>query len=340
MKSHVLLNWRFTTPAKAGAQSHRSPLAGAALPFRVCRNWAPAFAGVGAMLLSGCASSGMPYGRAPAYDPILTSEAAADAARQGAVPPAYQYLYGSGEAGALQLSAFHALIAYATDKAKHRPANSVVLAAGSPMVHARFVPCGDKPLAAVFDADETVILNLGFEARAATGVPYNDADWALWEQTGAGAIAAVPGAGHAFEDLRKAGVTVVVNTNRSTINAAQTLAALKAAGLGDFTAGETLWTRDAGTSSAKDARRQAIAARYCVVAMAGDQLGDFSDLFNAPMPVAERRQLAVHSSAAGLWGKGWFVLSNPVYGTALRGGPDDVFPADKRWTPPVTAAPR
>ena len=249
------------------------------------------------------------------------------------VPPAYQFLYGSGEAGALQLSAFHALIAYAIDKAKVRPANSVILAAGSPMVHATFVPCGDKPLAVVFDADETVLLNLGFEARAAMGVPYSDADWDAWERTGGGAVVATPGAGHAFGDLRKAGVTVVVNTNRSTVNAAQTVTTLKAAGLGDFRPGETLFTRDAGTPSAKDARRQVIAARYCVIAMAGDQLGDFSDLFNVAMPVAERRQLAVHSSAAGLWGKGWFVLPNPVYGTALRGGPDDVFPAGKRWTP-------
>jgi predicted secreted acid phosphatase len=52
------------------------------------------------------------------------------------------------------------------------------------------------------------------------------------------------------------------------------------------------------------------------------------------MPVAQRRQLAVHSSAGGLWGKGWFILPNPVYGTALKGGIDDVFPADKRWTDP------
>ena len=249
------------------------------------------------------------------------------------LPAAYQFLYGSGEAGALQLSAFHALIAYATDKAKNRPADSVVLAAASPIVHASFVPCGDKPLAVVFDADETVILNTGFEARAAAGVPYSDADWSQWERTGASAVTATPGAGHAFDDLRKAGMTVVVNTNRSTANLAGTVAALKAAGLGDFKSGETLFTRDAGAPSAKDARRQAIAARYCVIAMAGDQLGDFSDLFNAPMAVAARRQLAVHSSAAGLWGKGWFVLPNPVYGTALRGGPADVFPADKSWTP-------
>jgi len=42
----------------------------------------------------------------------------------------------------------------------------------------------------------------------------------------------------------------------------------------------------------------------------------------------------VHSSAGGLWGKGWFVLPNPLYGTALKGGVDEVFPADKRWTDP------
>ena len=286
------------------------------------------------LALAACASAPqsvetLSTGPSHSYDSDLHQPAPPPA--PAAVPPAYQYLYGSGEAGAMQQAAFHALIAYATDKAAHRPADSVILAAGSPMVHATFVPCGDKPLAAVFDADETVILNTGFEARAATGVPYSDADWDAWERTGT--VAVVPGAAHAFEDLRKAGVTVIVNSNRSTANAGATAAALKAAGLGDFRAGETLWTRDAGAPSGKDARRQAIAARWCVVAMAGDQLGDFSDLFNAPMPVAERRQLAVHSSAAGLWGKGWFVLPNPVYGTALRGRPDEVFPADKHWTP-------
>lgn len=292
------------------------------------RGRAAAFAGIASLLLGGCTTMG---GQAAQGAP-----AAAAPAAPAALPPTFQFLYGSGEAGAMQQAAFHALLAYATDKAAHRPANSVVLAAGSPLVHATFVPCGAKPLAAVFDADETVILNLGFEADEAAhpGRAYDEARWQAWERTGGKAIAAVPGAGHAFDDLRKAGVTVIVNTNRSTANADATAAALKAAGLGDFRPGETLYTRDAGAPSGKDARRAAIAAKYCVIAMAGDQLGDFSDLFNAPMPVATRRQLAVHSSAAGLWGKGWFVLPNPVYGTALKGGIDDVFPTDKRWTPP------
>ena len=283
-------------------------------------------------MLAGCAT--LPAGRSVATPVAVAAVSVAPATP--AVPQTMQYLYGSGEAGALQLTAFHAMVAYVAEKVKRRPVNSVVLAAGSPMVHASFVPCGAKPLAAVFDADETVLLNLGFESDEAahSGRPYDEARWQQWERTGVGAVAAVPGAGHVFDDLRKAGVTVVVNSNRSTANAGATVAALKAAALGNFVPGETLFTRDAGTPSAKDARRAAIAARYCVIAMAGDQLGDFSDLFNAPMPVATRRQLAIHSSAAGLWGKGWFMLPNPVYGTALKGAPDDVFPADKRWPPP------
>ena len=296
---------------------------------------AVALTATGAALLSACAPMNrsvetLPAGPAHSYDSQLHQPPPPPA--PPAVPPAYQFLYGSGEAGALQQSAFHALLAYVTDKVAHRPANSVVLAAGSPLVHATFVPCGAKPFAVVFDVDETVLLNLGFEARAATGVPYSDADWAAWEQSGGAATAVTPGAVHAVTDLRKAGVTVVFNTNRRA--EAPTIAALKAAGLGDAVHGETLFLQgDDATGSKKDGRRQTIAARYCVLAMAGDQLGDFSDLFNAAMPVAERRQLSVHSSAAGLWGKGWFVLPNPVYGTALRGGTDDVFPTDRRWTP-------
>ena len=39
-------------------------------------------------------------------------------------------------------------------------------------------------------------------------------------------------------------------------------------------------------------------------------------------------------AVARLWGAGWFVLPNPVYGSALKGGFDDLFPADRRWTAP------
>jgi predicted secreted acid phosphatase len=92
---------------------------------------------------------------------------------------------------------------------------------------------------------------------------------------------------------------------------------------------------DYGSGSAKDPRRAAIAERYCVIAMAGDQLGDFSDLFNVKtLSVQERRRAAGTAPFATLWGNGWFMLPNPVYGPGLRGGFEEIFPADKHWSDP------
>jgi predicted secreted acid phosphatase len=131
------------------------------------------------------------------------------------------------------------------------------------------------------------------------------------------------------------GVTFVYNSNRSAANAAQTAAALERAGLGPAVPGDTLWLQgDAGGGSGKDARREAIARKYCVIALVGDQLGDFSDAFNAAGSTpAQRRALAGAKALKTVWGHGWFILPNPVYGSALKGARDDVFPADKRWTP-------
>lgn len=253
----------------------------------------------------------------------------ATAADAQPVPPQYQYLYGSAEAAALSRQAFRALVAYATYR--RAAGDSVVLAPGATLAAPRWQACDGKPRAAVFDADETVLLNLGVEALAARhpSAPFDPAQWARWERTGAKAVAPVPGAVEAFAALRAAGIAVVINSNRGAATAAGTVAALKAAGLGDFTPGGDLLLRDG--PSGKDARRNAIAARYCVVAMAGDQLGDFSDLFAGPSAAA-RRALAEGEGIAAMWGNGWFVLPNPVYGSGLSGGFADVFPADKRWS--------
>jgi predicted secreted acid phosphatase len=98
--------------------------------------------------------------------------------------------------------------------------------------------------------------------------------------------------------------------------------------------------RGEGAPSGKDERRWRIAQKYCVVAMVGDQLGDFTDLFNLPdNNVLARRNMTSESLLAPLWGAGWFVLPNPVYGSALHGGIDDVFPKHKQWDDPDPAAP-
>ena len=262
--------------------------------------------------------------------------AMSSASPPGAVPPGMQYLYGSGEAAAATEQAWRALTAHVASVVRARPKDSVVLTEEATLATPRFEPCGAKPFAAVFDVDETVLLNLGFEADDAThpNRAYSESRWQDWEHTGAAQVNPTPGVREAFGTLRAIGVTVMFNTNRSAASAQQTQQAIEGAGLGPAVHGQTLWLRgDDNTGSLKDARRWRIADKFCVIAMAGDQLGDFSDLFNARLAPASRRAATISSPLSRLWGAGWFVLPNPVYGTALRGGVDDVFPADKRWSP-------
>ncbi len=289
-------------------------------------NWAPAFAGALALLvLPACATA-----QTPAPQP-------APAPSRPAPFETMQWLYGSGEGAAASIQAYHAFRDHVLAAARARPRDSVVLAEGATLDSPRFIPCGERPLAVVLDADETAIQNLGYEYdREVRRRGYDSASWGRWEATGADAVAPMPGAVTALRAVRDAGVAVIFNSNRLAVHAEANARALNGAGLGPVRHGETLWLRgDAPGGSAKDPRRAAISARYCVIAMAGDQLGDFSDLFNAAsLPVAERRRAAASGPFAALWGNGWFMLSNPVYGPSLAGTLDEIIPADKRWSDP------
>jgi 5'-nucleotidase (lipoprotein e(P4) family) len=259
---------------------------------------------------------------------------AASAANAQTAPPGMQYTYGSGEGAAISMQAWRALTAYVAERVKQRPAESVVLAPGASLDAPAYVPCGAKGYAAVFDVDETVLLNLGFEYDSAAGTPYSDARWDEWERTGARHVMAVPGAKEALDALRAMNVTVVFNTNRLAANAATNQAAIEGAGLGPARHGDTLYLKgDDRLGSKKDGRRAMIADRFCVIAMGGDQLGDFSDLFAIPS-VRDRRDSTFKPAIAAKWGAGWFVLPNPVYGTGLKGSIDEVFPDSMHW--PVT----
>jgi 5'-nucleotidase (lipoprotein e(P4) family) len=277
---------------------------------------------LGAVALAGCATAQTPT---PTPAPVR-------------VPPGMQWLYGSGEGGASGIQAYHAFRDYVVALSDARPRDSVVLAPDATLDNPRMIPCGNRPLAVVLDVDETALQNIGFEYDEAIhpGRSYDQEHWNLWERTGANAVLPIPGAVTALQTIRNHGVTVIFNSNRLAVNATQTAAAIEGAGLGPAVHGETLYLQnDVAPGSAKDPRRAAISAHYCVIAMAGDQLGDFSDLFNVrTLSVADRRRFAVTQPFAALWGQGWFILSNPVYGSGLRGGVDDVFPADRRWPAP------
>ncbi|TCP32889.1 HAD family acid phosphatase [Sphingomonas sp. BK235] len=305
-------------------------------------------AAAGALLLAGCAAAA--FDRAP---PRATSVAAETPAAAALPAGAMAYLYGSAEAAALSEQTYNALTGYvrgvierARDRRGRLPSErragtlprwpqSAVLAPGATAASVETVPCGALPPAVVLDMDETAVLNLGYEFdEARTGAPYDAKRWDRWERTGADRVVAVPGAVAAFRQLRALGVTMVINTNRSADNASATAAALRKAGLGEFRRGDTLYLKgDVDGRSGKDGRRLEISKHYCVLALVGDQLGDFADLFNppGPAPALGRRALAGVGPIQARWGQGWFVLPNPVYGTGLGTGWDETFPQDKRW---------
>jgi len=274
---------------------------------------------------------------------LLLTGCAATAPRPVAPPPepakpttALQYLYGSAEA-AVAVRAVNAAIAdYAAQRVRERPQDSVVLAPGATVDAPRFEPCGDKPFAAVFDMDETLVWNLGATRyMAERGIAFDPEIWDSWEKTGAGAAKAMPGTVEMVNALRAAGVTVIVNTNRTSINAKGAEDTLRAAGLGEFKHRETLFLMgDDDGGSSKDKRRATIAAGYCVIILGGDQFGDFSQQFNEKtLPPAQRMTLATGPAASALWNKGWFLFPNPVYGPWDRLGWDDLFPSDTVWEP-------
>jgi hypothetical protein len=273
----------------------------------------PSLFGLAAALLA----SGALAQSAPQSTPAATAQATA--APAPASLSGLQFLYGSGEAAAISRQTYAALEGYALAKAAQRPADSVVLAEGATLQAPAYVPCGNKPLAAVFDIDETVTLNTGLmkSLAAGAGAPRDSS------------VLTVPGAVEAIRALKAAGVTAIYNTNRTTNMADGVIATLVSIGLDAPVRGETLFLNgDDALRGNKDGRRALIAGKWCVIAMAGDQLGDFSELFNAKnLSVAERRQAALAGPTAVNWGRGWFALPNTAYGTALEGTLEDIFPA-------------
>lgn len=280
----------------------------------------------------------------PATDAIpSTAPTAPPAPQPGTVPPGMQYLYGSGEASAVSIQAYLSLtdflVARGGDFAVGHPISSVVLAPDATLDAPKFLKCGPRQRpAVVLDIDETALLNLGYEADdSQRSGAYDQKRWDRWEASGVTAVDAVPGVLDALRAARASGIEVVFNSNRASANAAATIDALTLAGLGPVVHFQNLWLKgdDATGGSGKDARRWAISAKYCVIAMVGDQLGDFTDLFNLPGTTPAQRRAQTNSPKLRmLWGHGWFVLPNPVYGTALKGDIDDVFPKNRRWTDP------
>lgn len=164
-----------------------------------------------------------------------------------------------------------------------------------------------RPLAIVTDIDETVLDNSTYAAhRALLGKDYDAGTWT--EYTAKAISDTVPGAYHFLRYAASQGVQVFYITNREQKERAGTLQNLQKFGFPNADEAHLL-TRQ-GTSG-KESRRQSVADTHEIVLLLGDNLSDFSFLFDKKS-VQER--FAATDGVAAQFGKRFIVLPNPVYG--------------------------
>ena len=165
------------------------------------------------------------------------------------------------------------------------------------------------PRAIVVDIDETMLDNSPAQARGIkTNTAYNPPDWYAWSKMEK--AKAIPGAVEFVNYAVSKGVKVFYISNRDEKNETQaTLANLVKVGFQDVSA-DRLMLRT--TESGKAARRALVTAKYRVVMLVGDNLDDFSEMFEKKS-VSDR--FAVTDQFKDSWGRRFIVLPNAMYGT-------------------------
>ena len=166
---------------------------------------------------------------------------------------------------------------------------------------------GSKPGAIITDIDETVLDNSAYEAsQVLQGKDYESATWKEW--TAKGIADTVPGAPHFLRYAASRGIEIFYITNRDENERQGTLQNLKRYNLPNADNNHLILRQ--GISS-KEGRRKEIEARFNVLLLLGDNLADFTDLFDKPA-IADRDERV--KQLAGVFGQRFILLPNPVYG--------------------------
>jgi 5'-nucleotidase (lipoprotein e(P4) family) len=164
-----------------------------------------------------------------------------------------------------------------------------------------------KPLAIITDIDETVLDNSPYEIhRALQDSLYSDESWIAW--TAKMECDTIPGALSFLKYAYAKGVQVYYITNRLEIERNPTLKNLQQWNFPDASH-DHLFLKQ--TTSGKEERRSIVAKDHEIVLLFGDNLSDFSAVFDK-QPFAERD--ARVTSNAQLFGDKFIVLPNAAYG--------------------------
>ena len=164
------------------------------------------------------------------------------------------------------------------------------------------------PRAIIVDIDETVLDNSPANAYSAkNNLAFNIKDWYAWGEMRK--AKAIPGAVDFLNYAVSKGVKVFYISNRDEVQKQATVDNLKSVGFTDVSA-ENVVLRQ--TESTKEPRRLAISAKYRIVMLMGDNLDDFSNVFERKSILDRFSEV---DSAREQFGKRFIVLPNAMYGT-------------------------
>jgi 5'-nucleotidase (lipoprotein e(P4) family) len=167
------------------------------------------------------------------------------------------------------------------------------------------------PPAIILDIDETILDTSAHQAKLIREKrEYSEAGWHEWAMHDASQPIA---AAHDFLiDVQRRGIAIFYVTNRLKSEEEPLRATL--ARLGFPLTSDNVITRGARPeweSSDKTPRRAFVASRHRVLMLFGDDLNDFTSARSKSL--AERD--AIVRAHATDWGRKWFALPNPVYGS-------------------------
>jgi 5'-nucleotidase (lipoprotein e(P4) family) len=168
---------------------------------------------------------------------------------------------------------------------------------------------GTKPTAIVTDIDETLLDNSPYDARQALqGKDYDQKTWEEW--TAKGQADTVPGAPSFLKYAASKGIEVFYITNRYESERTGTLRNLQNYNFPNADNAHLI-LRQPSTSSSKEQRRQQVLQTHNILMLLGDNLADFSVLYDKKT-LDERNQTT--QQLASEFGNRFIVLPNPVYG--------------------------
>jgi len=164
-----------------------------------------------------------------------------------------------------------------------------------------------KPKAIVTDIDETILDNSPYAVhRGLQGKDYDVNTWYEW--TSRAEADTMPGAAMLLNFARSKGIEIFYITNRDQREREATIKNLQRFHLPNADTNHVIMRQ--GTSS-KEARRQKVLQTHEIVLLMGDNLADFSSLFDKKT-VDERKTNT--DISAGDFGSRFIVFPNPDYG--------------------------